>query len=467
MPRVASPLVTTPIVVDSDAIAQVGYDTLAAFYPGWQPATGEADFTTRFIQTFAAMVAENQTLATRAVYEIVEHLGRTLGLPPFAATYATASSTWSLNDTLGHTIPAGTQVALVADDGTPVTFYVQSDVTVPGGLDVTEAGEVILVALQSGIGGSGITGNGTILDRLAFADSLELVGQSTGGQDAEDIPAYLTRFDKFARLIGPRPILAPDHALFLQVFFPTKVQRALAIDMYNADTEEDDIERCVTTIPIDSAGQPPNSGDQDEMKAALLAKRESTFLEFVIDPTYTTVDVDFVGVAESGYDPDGVRDQALEAVAFLVSPANHGVPKSGDQSVWENQPVLYFQDFVTALNNVQGFARYTTLTIGVRRPVTAVAASDIATSTAHGFTANQPVVFRGLAGGTPLVNGTTYYARDITTDTFKVSATAGGSAINLTTDITVGTVTGVGTDDLDLAGLAPLPTPGEITGEVA
>jgi len=463
---VASPLVTTPIVVDSDAIAQVGYDTLTAFYPDWEPATGEADFTTRLIQTFAAMVAENQTLATQAVSELIEWIGTTLGLPPTAATYATVQSTWVLNDTDGHTIPAGTQVALVADDGTPVTFYVQDDVHVQEGDDTTDAGEVTLVALQAGLQGSGITGNGTILDQLAFADSLTLVGTSVGGQDAEDIPEYLERFARFAQLIAPRPILPEDHALFLQVFFPTKVQRALAIDMYNADTEETDVERCVTVVPIDSDGQPLNTGDKAECLAALQAKRESTFLSFVIEPTYTTIDVAFIGITHAGYSTTGTRDQAIEAIEFLISPANWGVPESGDQSVWQDRPVVYFQDFVKALKNVQGFSRYTSLTIGKRRSVTGVASTDILTSAAHGFAADQPVVLRGLTGGTGLTADTTYYARDITANTFKVAATAGGAAIDFTTDVTAGTVTGMGTADITLDGIAALPTVGTVSGSM-
>lgn len=63
---------------------------------------------------------------------------------------------------------------------------------------------------------------------------------------------------------------------------------------------------------------------------------------------------------------------------------------------------------------------------------TADATTDVVTSPAHGFTDGQTVVFYG---GTPpggLTEGTTYFVRDSTADTFKVAATAGGIAINLT-----------------------------------
>lgn len=51
---------------------------------------------------------------------------------------------------------------------------------------------------------------------------------------------------------------------------------------------------------------------------------------------------------------------------------------------------------------------------------------------AHGFAANQKIAFSGdtVPGG--LTEGTVYFAVTITTDTFQVSATSGGGAINLT-----------------------------------
>lgn len=51
----------------------------------------------------------------------------------------------------------------------------------------------------------------------------------------------------------------------------------------------------------------------------------------------------------------------------------------------------------------------------------------------HGYSDTQTVVFYGDTCPNPLVEGTVYYVRDATTDTFKVAASSGGSAIDLTT----------------------------------
>lgn len=82
-----------------------------------------------------------------------------------------------------------------------------------------------------------------------------------------------------------------------------------------------------------------------------------------------------------------------------------------------------------------------TIPPGVPKAVTGVAATDIFTSTAHGYVADQPVSFSALTGGAGITTGIAYYILAPTTNTFQVAATPGGTALNFTTDLTVGTVT--------------------------
>ncbi len=65
-----------------------------------------------------------------------------------------------------------------------------------------------------------------------------------------------------------------------------------------------------------------------------------------------------------------------------------------------------------------------------------VASTDVVTLDGHGFETDDQIAFRAAEGGTlssPLAAGTTYYAIHVSDSTFKVAATAGGAAINLTT----------------------------------
>lgn len=66
----------------------------------------------------------------------------------------------------------------------------------------------------------------------------------------------------------------------------------------------------------------------------------------------------------------------------------------------------------------------------------ASASTDAIELDGHGFVLDGLVSFRAEAGGTlpsPLVAGTTYYAKPVNDAYFQVSATAGGAAIDLTT----------------------------------
>lgn len=67
----------------------------------------------------------------------------------------------------------------------------------------------------------------------------------------------------------------------------------------------------------------------------------------------------------------------------------------------------------------------------------ATSATDTITSTAHGLVDGDKIVFTATGAATGIVAGRIYFADQLTTDTFKVSTTAGG------TPITLGTATGL------------------------
>jgi hypothetical protein len=58
--------------------------------------------------------------------------------------------------------------------------------------------------------------------------------------------------------------------------------------------------------------------------------------------------------------------------------------------------------------------------------------TDVFTATGHGFSDTNTIVFYGGSAPTGITVGTVYFARDVATDTFKVAATSGGSAIDIT-----------------------------------
>ncbi len=86
---------------------------------------------------------------------------------------------------------------------------------------------------------------------------------------------------------------------------------------------------------------------------------------------------------------------------------------------------LYFEQsfFVILLDDQRSVFNFTAAT------------NDVITATGHDYILNTPVQVDVSGGGTlpaPLVAGTTYYVRDVASNTFKLSATINGAAIDIT-----------------------------------
>lgn len=75
--------------------------------------------------------------------------------------------------------------------------------------------------------------------------------------------------------------------------------------------------------------------------------------------------------------------------------------------------------------------------------VTGVNSTDVFTKTAHGLVAGAPVSLSGLTGGSGLSTTATYYVIAPTANTFQLSLTRGGTAVDLGSDVTAATVNDV------------------------
>lgn len=74
---------------------------------------------------------------------------------------------------------------------------------------------------------------------------------------------------------------------------------------------------------------------------------------------------------------------------------------------------------------------------GTVAPFETTASDDIFRVDQHGYSDGNAVVFYDASGAvlpTTVVEGTVYFVRDSTTDTFKIAATSGGAAIDITVD---------------------------------
>lgn len=80
------------------------------------------------------------------------------------------------------------------------------------------------------------------------------------------------------------------------------------------------------------------------------------------------------------------------------------------------------------------------LTAGAGKSFTVAASTDNLTSNGHGYSNGTVVVITALTGGTGLKTQHAYYVVSTATNTFQLSETSGGAAIDVTLDGSAGTV---------------------------
>jgi hypothetical protein len=219
--------VSLPIETEPQDLLDEMITFLQDALPGWEPHEGNLEVVV--LAAAAQIAAEIRELATDVPGSIFRYYGETiLGLPPALAQSASISSTWTMVDDAGYTIPVGTLVAIPATGDSSIAFEVIEEVSVLAGATVTETGEVTLVAVQPGTVGNDLGGSAALLDPLDFVASVAVVGTSTAGVDGESDDAYQDRLSALLQLLAPRPIVAADFAVLAQTV--PGVERALAID---------------------------------------------------------------------------------------------------------------------------------------------------------------------------------------------------------------------------------------------
>lgn len=330
-----------PVVVSFDELLADLIDTVAANIPGWAPREGHLDL--QMLEVEARLAYETAVVAGQVPPAVFRYFGASaLGIPPIDAASASVPSTWTLTDALGHTITAGTYVYFRIDGDTSIPFQVQTDVVVAPGSPGTATGEVVLVAVDAGSVPNGLPAGAVYpVDALAWVAGVTTEATTSGGVDAESDDGYMTRLREELRLLSPRPILPADFSTLAKRI--AGVERSVAIDGYDADTDTYDNERTITVAVADVNGSAVSNDVKDEVEAYLQSLREINFVVYVIDPTYTDVDVTATVTAFTGQDIAEVQAACEAALTSYLSPAN-----------WDWRSTVRVNELISLLDRVAG-----------------------------------------------------------------------------------------------------------------
>jgi hypothetical protein len=358
-----STYIPVPVETEPTDLAGEAFDYLAQQVPGWLPAEGNLE--AWLIEALAQIAGELRALVALVPDAIFAYYGESiLGLPPYPAVQATALTTWTANDTAGYQVDAGTVIAVTPPASqTGYAFTVDAGFVIPAGS--TSVSGVSCSALEAGAAASGLTGTVDVIDALAFISTVTLDAPTSGGSDAETSDAYLARLSALLTLLSPEPILPQDFAVLAQRTIP-EIARAVAIDLYNPGPPVDaNCPRCVSVAICDNGGEPCSPEVKGEADALLQAQREVNFLTFILDPTYTTVDVSFSVMSYPGFDPNDVASRVIAQLETYLSPATWGVPPYGDTSArsWINATEVRYLEVAEQVNRVDGVHYIVTLGI--------------------------------------------------------------------------------------------------------
>ena len=358
------------IETDPTALTEQSFEDLADRLPGWAAIPTEPD--TVILEETGAMAADVRDVASEVMTDIFRFFGPTASLPPVAESQATVPSTWVAPDTAGYTVQAGWRVGIPAAGDEMLEFEVQASVVISPGSSSTAAGGVTLVQVDGSADGNGLGGNGVqvqLIDSVPYLFTVTLTAATSGGADEESDEDYLDRLASELALQSPRPILPDDFAVLARRV--TGVDRALAIDLYKpvdvpylGSPADSNRPRSVTLALVDDDGAAVSGGVKTAVDALLQAMREVNFEVWIIDPTYTTIDVSFTATAYPGYDAPTVQAAAEAAVEDYLSAATWGLLPYSDERVWVSDDKVRYLEIAEALNRVDGLRYVTALTIG-------------------------------------------------------------------------------------------------------
>lgn len=347
---------------------------------------------------------------------------RVLGVQPIAAIPATGTATFTLADTLGHTLPAGAQL-----DVNGVGFETSADLVVAAG---SSTGTVGIVAVTAGTGGNDVQIPATLVSpTYTWVSSVALPAPTSGGVDEETDDEYADRLADTTPTLSRKAILIADFAALARD--DAEVYRALAIDNLNpgaatgtatttsgspnltavtptsnwangmtvkgtgipagttivsgagtttmvmsanatasgtlvAVTGDDtNAEGHVTTIVQNAAGAAVSPAGKARVLASQNDNRVLNLVPHVIDPTFTSVDITWTATAYPGNDTTAVRDAGNQALVDFMAAQRWGNPPGSDEFAWVDETTLRRNDLIWVLHNTPGIRHVDSLQLAV------------------------------------------------------------------------------------------------------
>lgn len=281
--------------------------------PGWVPQEGNTEVT--LIEALALLVAEMVYAINRLPAEVTLVLLQLFGVTRSDGVAPTSTVTFTLSDTLGHTIPAGTTIRVdPGGSADPVTFTTDADLVIGSGDD---EGTVAVTGTVATTDANGLPAGtpATITSALFFTESAEFATDIGGGVAPESDEAWLDRgVQRFARLSDTLVVPARFTAAALE---DDRVLRAYTLDNHNGVTSE--VGHVAVAVAA-AGGVALSAPIKAELEATFEAQSAAMLDVHVIDPTVTTVNVTATVHRLAGFTDAEVEANVEAALTAYLNP---------------------------------------------------------------------------------------------------------------------------------------------------
>lgn len=351
------PIENDPVRLVEEWIAEI-----RAYFPNFDPPANSLSL--RGASALVQIISEGLYAASNIPDEIFRQVCVNLhNIPSIVAEPARAKTTWTARDEAGYEpVATGTVVSVNG-----VLFETMEEVLFPSRTRIVR--EVIISALRTGEESNNLGAPGGLVELEEPSDyvqEIRLEEVTAGGVEEEALEAYLTRAKTRLALSSEKAIKLRDLSELAQTV--VGVDLATAIKGYNPETRTYENDGTASVAVRSVEAREAISGLIREAVRTLLLGPEERLINnalYIIDPTWTRVDITFEAIAFPGAEPEGVRTAALEAVRLLAEPSRWGLPQTGQSRIWANKTIFSRYDVAQALGEVEGLDRVERILIGL------------------------------------------------------------------------------------------------------
>ena len=333
----------TPQDIVTSAVA-----TLQSRFPEWTPSLTNLEMA--LMEALAVEVSEAIYIINTIPSNIVEMLLTLFGTSRGQGTAPSVSVQFTMSDTAGYIIPAGTEVSIPIGLPDNLSFFTNTPLTITAG---TMTGTVTATAVTPTISANGVA-SGTacqLLIGLPNVTSVATASVISGGVDPELTSSWLNRGIQLLQRLSST-LVTPAHFTSYALTQPY-VNRANAIDNFNisfGSGSPGDHPGHISVL-VYGFGDVVSSPNKATLLAAMQASSMSNLGIHLADPTITTINVTCTVKGNTSYTSAQTLADVTAALQAYLNPNS-----------WQWSGVVRYNDLVKIISNVPSVAYLVSLT---------------------------------------------------------------------------------------------------------